>query len=30
LPGVAHLIALEAPELVAGLIVDFLRPLGTW
>ncbi len=28
MPGVAHLIALEAPEAVASLIVDLLRPLG--
>ena len=28
IPGVAHLLALEAPETVAGLIVDLVRPLG--
>jgi pimeloyl-ACP methyl ester carboxylesterase len=28
IPDVAHLIALEAPEAVAALIVDLLRPLG--
>ena len=26
-PDVAHLIALEVPEIVAGLVLDFLRPL---
>lgn len=30
LPDVAHLIALEAPEIVAGLIVELLRPLGAF
>jgi hypothetical protein len=28
MPDVAHLIALEAPEAVAALIVDLVRPLG--
>lgn len=28
IPDVAHLIALEAPEAVAALIVDLVRPLG--
>jgi 3-oxoadipate enol-lactonase len=28
MPGVAHLIALEAPEAVAALVVDLLRPLA--
>ena len=28
LPGVAHLVAVEAPEEVAGLILDLIRPLG--
>jgi 3-oxoadipate enol-lactonase len=28
LPNVAHMIALEAPEAVAALIVDLVRPLG--
>ncbi len=28
LPDVAHLVALEAPEIVAGLIVDLIAPLG--
>lgn len=30
LPDVAHMIGMEAPERLAGLIVDFVRPLGTW
>lgn len=30
LPGVAHLIGMEAPGVVNELIVDFLRPLGSW
>ena len=29
-PGVAHMIALEVPELVARLVVDLLRPLGAY
>jgi 3-oxoadipate enol-lactonase len=27
---VAHMVGMEAPERLAGLIVDLLRPLGTW
>ena len=30
LPGVAHMIGMEAPGALNELIVDFLRPLGTW
>lgn len=30
MPGVAHMIGLEAPARLNELIVDFLRPLGTW
>jgi 3-oxoadipate enol-lactonase len=30
LAGVAHMIGMEAPEALAALIIDFLRPLGTW
>lgn len=29
-PGVAHMIALEAPDVVARLVVDLLRPLGAY
>jgi 3-oxoadipate enol-lactonase len=29
-PGVAHLVAMEAPEATAEAIVDFLRPLGSY
>jgi len=29
-PDVAHMIALEAPDLVARLVVDLLRPLGAY
>ena len=28
MPGVAHLVAVEAPEETARLILDVLRPLG--
>jgi pimeloyl-ACP methyl ester carboxylesterase len=28
LPGVAHLVAVEAPEETARLILDLIRPLG--
>jgi hypothetical protein len=28
MPDVAHMVALEAPEMVAALIVELLRPLG--
>jgi len=27
---VAHMVGMEAPERLAGLIVDLVRPLGTW
>jgi pimeloyl-ACP methyl ester carboxylesterase len=30
LPGVAHMIGMEVPSTLNELIVDFLRPLGTW
>jgi pimeloyl-ACP methyl ester carboxylesterase len=30
LPNVAHMVGMEAPERLAGLIVDLVRPLGTW
>jgi pimeloyl-ACP methyl ester carboxylesterase len=30
LPGVAHMVGMEAPERLAGLIVDLVAPLGTW
>jgi 3-oxoadipate enol-lactonase len=30
LPDVAHMIGMEAPDTLNPLIVDFLRPLGTW
>lgn len=30
IPNVAHMVGMEAPELLAGLIVDLVRPLGTW
>ena len=30
LPGVAHMIGMEAPAKLNRLVVDFLRPLGTW
>jgi 3-oxoadipate enol-lactonase len=30
IPDVAHMIGMEAPERLAGLIVDLVRPLGTW
>lgn len=29
-PGVAHMIALEAPDVVARLVIDLLRPLGAF
>jgi 3-oxoadipate enol-lactonase len=29
-PGVAHMVAMEAPEAVASLVVDFLEPLRPW
>jgi len=30
LPDVAHMVGMEAPEILAGLIVELVRPLGTW
>ena len=30
LPGVAHMIGLEAPDELTSLIVEFLRPLRPW
>ena len=30
LPDAAHMVGMEAPERLAGLIVDLVRPLGTW
>jgi 3-oxoadipate enol-lactonase len=30
LPNVAHMVGMEAPDRLAGLIVDLVRPLGTW
>ena len=30
IPDVAHMIGMEAPERLAGLIVDLVRPLGSW
>jgi len=30
IPDVAHMIAMEAPELVADLVVDFVEPLMPW
>ncbi|HEX9551202.1 MAG TPA: alpha/beta hydrolase [Candidatus Limnocylindrales bacterium] len=30
IPDAAHLVGMEAPETLAGLIVDLIRPLGTW
>ena len=30
IPDVAHMVGMEAPERLAGLIVDLVRPLGTW
>lgn len=30
LPGIAHMIGMEAPDELARLMVDFLRPLGAW
>lgn len=30
IPGVAHMVGMEVPEVLAGLIVDLVRPLGTW
>jgi pimeloyl-ACP methyl ester carboxylesterase len=30
MPGVAHMIGMEAPDRLVELVVDFLRPLGTW
>jgi 3-oxoadipate enol-lactonase len=30
MPGVAHMIGMEAPDELAAIIVDFLRPLGRW
>lgn len=30
LPGVAHMIGMEAPQRLSELIVDFVRPLGSW
>lgn len=30
LPGVAHMIGMEVPDLLAALIVDFLAPLPRW
>jgi 3-oxoadipate enol-lactonase len=29
-PGVAHMVAMEAPAAVAGLVVEFLEPLRRW
>ena len=29
-PGVGHMVGMEAPERLADLIVDLVRPLGTW
>ena len=30
IPDVAHMVGMEAPEQLAGLILDHVRPLGTW
>jgi 3-oxoadipate enol-lactonase len=30
MPGVAHMIGMEAPAELAALIVDFLAPLPRW
>jgi len=30
LPDVAHMVGMEVPERLAGLIVELVRPLGTW
>ena len=30
LPDVAHMVGMEAPEQLAGRIVDLVRPIGTW
>jgi 3-oxoadipate enol-lactonase len=30
LPDVAHMIGMEAPDRLVELVVDFLRPLGSW
>ncbi|MEW5991387.1 MAG: alpha/beta hydrolase [Chloroflexota bacterium] len=30
LPDVAHMVGMEAPDRLAGLILDLIRPLGTW
>ena len=30
LPGVAHMVGMEEPRGLSDLIVDFLRPLGSW
>ncbi len=29
-PGVAHMVGMEAPEALAALILEFVAPLGTW
>ena len=29
-PNAAHMVGMEAPEQLAGLILDLVRPLGTW
>ena len=30
IPDVAHMVGMEVPETLAGLIVGHVRPLGTW
>ena len=30
IPGVAHMVGMEVPEQLAGLIVELVRPLGSW
>jgi 3-oxoadipate enol-lactonase len=30
LPDVAHMIGMEAPDVLTALVADFLRPLGAW
>ena len=30
IPDVAHMVGMEAPERLAALIVELVRPLGTW
>jgi len=30
LPGIAHMVGMEDPRRLSDLVIDFLRPLGTW